>query len=240
MVERQRPTPAQETSPLHEQGGLTTEHWQYIASLDFDDPRINQYAQAKAAGLIDEEQGPFIGSRHWQNIYYEMLKRTEDYGKLVGFVLRRTNFHLSQGIREFAGEEKSRVATFDDYYSQKGEAFYLDDASSWGGGVPASKVYWVPEKNTWQQDSFEIVYRLSASCEERSTFTANNQIILDHWLLMKEEVENPIHTSPNELLRIVREEVPVEELIERVRQKRSDYQLVVGWEKPIPKATQER
>ena len=57
---------------------------------------------------------------------------------------------------------------------------------------------------------------------------------------MKEEVENPIHTSPNELLRIVREEVPVEELIERVRQKRSDYQLVVGWEKPIPRAAQGR
>ena len=212
---------------------LTPEHWKLIASLDFDDPKINQYALGKANGLIDEEQGPFIGSRHWQTIYHEMLKRTEDYGKLIGVVLRRTNFHLAQEIREFAGG-KRRVATFDDYYSQKGEAFYLDDASSWGGGVPASKVYWVSEKNTWQQDSFEIVYRLSASCEERSTFTANNQIILDHWLLMKEEVEDPIHTSPDELLRIVREKVPVEGLIERLMGKRPNYMLVVGWGKPIP------
>ena len=51
---------------------------------------------------------------------------------------------------------------------------------------------------------------------------------------MKEEVEDPIHTSPDELLRIVREKVPVEGLIERLMGKRPNYMLVVGWGKPIP------
>lgn len=236
MTERQTSPSAQEPPHLHEQGGLTPEHWRFISSLRFSDPKINQYALAKAVGLIDEEQGPYIGRRHWNAIWLEMYERTIGLERLVRKALSPTNLHLAEEIKEFAFKESCRVATFDDCYSKKGEAFYLDDASSWGGGTPASKVYWAPEKNTWQHDFVETVYRISAPWEEIKTLTASSQIILDHWLLTDAELENPIHTSPNELMRVVREKVSVEELIERLRHKSPDYLQVAGWEKPIPQA----
>ncbi len=236
MVERQRPT-APETSPLREQGGLTLDHWQYIASLKFNDPKINQYTQAKAAGLIDEEQGPFIGSRHWQSIYYETLKKTDGFERLVGMILRPTNFHLAQEVRKLSEKERRRVITCNDYYSRMGADFDLDDNRKQYGLSLSSRAYWVPEKNTWYLNYSEVGFKHGMPWElEERTSIASSQIILNHWLLTEVELGDPIHTSPNELMRVIREKVPVEELIERIRRKRTDYKLVSGWEKPLPQA----
>ena len=92
---------AQESSPLHEQGGLTPAHWQYIASLKFNDPKINQYAQAKAAGLIDEDQGPFIGSRHWIEISNTAQGRTLGFTGAYRKWFKTDDFRLSSKIVEY-------------------------------------------------------------------------------------------------------------------------------------------
>ena len=58
---------AQETSPLHERGGLTPEHWAVIAKLLPKKSKASQFALAVLDGRIDPSNfshREYLGKRH--------------------------------------------------------------------------------------------------------------------------------------------------------------------------------
>ena len=204
MVERPTPPSAQETSPLHEQGGITPDHWQEVLrTLPNGDTKIAQYAQAVIAGRIDDRgytHREYLGERHWKEI------RTLNTSKVP-------SSRLNLEIAAYSLLEEMVGLTLDDhYYYQRARDKFLYKVNN------EKSLKWMGGKGAWRD-----YYRQIGQEETDKTGIFKGKIkrlLLYEWLLAEGEVEDPLHKSPEELHRFAREKVTEHTLKERLR----DYQ----------------
>ncbi len=127
MVERQRPTSAQEASPLHEQGGLTTGHWKEILSQI--DGAYNEEARtvkrfATEIGLHPTMLKQYgheerLGRRHWNFIAGLNAKKRLREPRRILFILpdriTTVDSEIMLEVQEFAVQEENAIYTLNDH-----------------------------------------------------------------------------------------------------------------------------
>lgn len=250
MPERELQTSEQVN--LHERGGLTPAHWQEVIkrirdSRDAIAQKVMTYAQKVISGEFPDSgfhHRSFLGRRHWRVLSQIKTKdKLETHGKIafleIPFLIR-TEFvdnQLASEITKYADLEKNLHYTLDDYFNSEPFGKYMFDRLNriWhslysyeevvpatpGGNLPATSSDW------------------SRYDEHTETFTGslkliNENPILNLFLLTKDEVQDPLHTPPQELEQILRG-ISVEILNGRLRaylnRQAEQYQLVGGWEK---------
>jgi len=235
MTER-RPATAQERAPLKEKGELTPEHWLFIAGLEFDDPKIIDYARAKAAGLIDEEQGPFLGRRHWKAIRKACDDLTYNplfnpIKTLVRYTYRRKQHRLAKDITAFLPFSGDQDCTLDDHFSED-----FDRVETHAIGEEkhdrASYYKWDKERQSWL--AIEVLTQ-----RHNEVPLENPKLIADKWLLELGGVHDIVHKSPDDLLQMTRR-LPEQVLVYKlgISENAGIYsnEPFSGWEKPIPQA----
>ena len=223
----ERPGPPEHAEELPQ---LTPEHWQLIAGLKFNDPKITQYAEAKAAALIDDEQEPYIGKRHWNAISDAASEITERVQTKIRFTpftrQKKVQSEMGKQIMDFADGKAESTFTLNDIFEMRNNASIITYQ-----GPHELDPGEVTENLWWDSDSW---YHTYAGRKVYETEIPSDEFILKYFYLSEEEVLDPIHTSPDELMRLVRN-IPETELIERSNISRVTGKIL-GWEKPIPQA----
>ena len=263
MPEREPQT--SEKVNLYERGGLTPAHWQKVIKrvckpdyrrfgkpgYDETTAKIVAYATKVISGEFPDSgfhHGRFLGQRHWIVLSGIKTKDKLDTHRKIAFIdipfLIKTDFvenQLAEEIREYADLEKGFKYTLDDYLYVNTPAAhqYMYDRLNkiWcsidyeeivvpatpGGYLPATSSDW-----SRYDEHTETVKRVSK--------LTNANPILNLYLLTQDEVDDPLHTSPEEFESILRG-VPVGILNERLKgclgEEAQNHQSVGGWEKEI-------
>lgn len=243
MAEKHRPS--EQTTELLE---LNHEDWYFIASLKFRDTKINQYALAKAAGLIDEQQGPFMGHRHWREIFNTVstmkvpTKKGDPKQQLLEEISRSAytaslrNFTLND---YYAEEDRTKINihhTRDGEVDETVDIVWSDETCSW----QRAKEIWVIDMLP-RGSGGDIMPSVKDHKEHTEPATSEDEKkILNSWMLTKNVVPYPIGTSPQELVRIAKEKITAGILNGKLRVRLGEdakyYKSIGGWEKPIPQA----
>ena len=250
---------------LYERGGLTPAHWQEVIKLirktgepcdemdvmirygrrlitgkpiveepqDEQSKKVVAYARKVISGEYsdhDFHHRQYLGCRIWNFI---SVLAARDRTKRPRILLpwprtEQTDNQLVEEIDQYATAEQKGIFNLDDYFDvylvRQGIVTlnYGQEHLRWSIGV------WKLFENVSEEGEYPYY-------EERGN--ADEGSLLNKWLLTKSEVIDPIHTSPEELYQIVRDEVPVEVLKERLRQhldsQQRKIQLIGNWEKEI-------
>ena len=202
MAERPQPTSAQETTPLHERGGLTPKHWEEVVTLrealGFNGEKIVAYAQKVISGEFPDRgfhHRMYLGQRHWkllagQNRFKEnVIKR--DYSIRKPFTLPLTRIEIVdlasdtfKEAREYARFEAGKSYTLNDYLPTINNSGWI--GSEW---VLSGESYgWKHGTPIGFPDYTETI-----------NYDNPPESILSRNLLSFAEVPDPVHTSPETL-----------------------------------------
>lgn len=250
MAERPIPTSAPESSPLHERGRLTTEHWQFIAQKLPRKYKIKKFAKAILDGTIDEEDSDqYLGKRHWRELDVYFYRHT------IGFIPEMTVGYesryktLAKEIMNFARlKEKATEVSIDDKLAEAleestqvgpGEMNFI---GNWYWGREETGWYWSRLKRGWYQryitDTWEEreygpdygyrdVTKVKYTRDWLGKHTQDTSILTNRFLLQPDtDIRKIKHKSPGALVRLVRSQ-------REAVTKRTG----LRWEKPIPQAT---
>lgn len=247
MQERRLQT--QEVADLHEQGGLTLSHWQEVVERigepkNKTEQKLIYYAQKVISGDFPDSGSyhrEYLGRRHWQRLSFINTKdkiktpRKVPPWPKISYIVNP----IVEEIKSYAEAETKAVYSLDDYFNSEPFGKYMFDRLnriwcslySYEEVVPATPGGYLPATSSdWSRYD-----------EHTETFTGSLKLIdenpiLNLFLLTKDEVQDPLHTPPQELEQILRS-ISAEILNGRLRaylnKQAEQYQLVGGWEKEI-------
>lgn len=242
MAERQVPQLTEQAPVVPE---LTTKHWQLIASLEFDDPKINEYALAKAEGRIDEELEPFIGNRHWK----EIVKRIKPFKEgIKGFIAKRLDAKKHKLAVELAlvAETAQNTFTIDDIFIDlSSKKRYVDN--EWHEHYTVTETAnWDQERKQWRYTEHTKGTVLNYSKGYHSDVNdfyerwghelVTDKILFDLLPINETEIGHPSAISLDQIIEMAKTNIPEHVLIERSRKLKGKGANIRGWEKPIPQA----
>ena len=249
--ERQRPDSAQESSSLHEQGGLVPEHWQFIAEKLPRKYKIKKFAKAVIDGIVDEENsGQYLGRRHWWELADYFHKHT------TGHIPELTVGHTSRYrimAEEIIGFSRIREATTEVTIDDKlARALIIstpigsgktNSMENWLTGREETGLFWSRVKRGWYyryvRDPREKRDKKPRTKDNRHfrkveftrdwivDRTLGASILTKRFLLdPNTDIRKIKHKSPGALVRLARSQC------EAIAQRTG-----LSWEKPIPEAT---
>jgi len=180
---------------IHEQGGLTTQHWEILSRVTTKKSKAREFAKAVLNGCIDPSNfrhREYLGSRHW----IEVVKSLKPFKKGVNhFLVRKLNpakYQLVQELEVFADKERSLSYTLDDYIARLG----LNINVIWG------TLKWSKMDKIWE--TYFQFAKITKSGKARYRWYREGptppDVILNSWLLSENECLDPKHTAPDILL----------------------------------------
>ncbi|OGH38136.1 MAG: hypothetical protein A3B44_01040 [Candidatus Levybacteria bacterium RIFCSPLOWO2_01_FULL_38_21] len=249
MAERPNPPSVQESSPLHERGPLTSEHWQELLPLieearsQIDSPsiitpreteesqRIIEYGQAVIDRRIKDtimNNALFLGRRHLSVIASVVFKAIK-HSQITSPKLKEVDsfFHDQYG-------SPSRY-TCDDYYyymlSYHGRIPNITGGDP-GSGVTPGCYQWSEEHQMWRRYYYYYNQDGPSGVREDSGFFHGHidRAILQHFLLEKNELKDPKRMRVVELLAFIKDNIAVEVLNKRFSERRYKGKLQNIWE----------
>jgi len=251
----------QKRQEIHE-AGLSMEHLQEILKLgNRISPKILGYSQAVIEGKISDvefQHREYLGNRHWDELLNKLSSKAP-------------TTPLEREIAAYAYEERYERFTLDDYFDQiifwtKVEVSRFergrhipDDIRSltysgdqWFNQLETSK----PDYAAGPVDPFgaDDWGRWRTDIKDKQPPNAwDLKLVSNRWLLEPEDVDDLIHTSPEQLVHIARNRISVDVLTTRLRDyldrteidwqkpwyiilipRGSKVRKIRGWEKPIP------
>lgn len=246
MTERPGPPSANESSPLHERGGLSVAHWQVVleevqAWISEIDTRPARYAQAVIQGEISDDHRQYLGSRDWDRLEFIFSVHDEQLNR------------VQQEVLDFARREVRYQFTIDDYYYQNVKFFRIfRDMLPHEFEYSSGKISWDAKTKSWSRykyipETYED-YGLAGFTVATEGYWDEfppsffqgpmKRRLAKFWLLKSSEIGDILHKSPGEIYSFARDNIAPQLLNKRLSKylgnRASDYQLVGGWEKPIP------
>lgn len=218
---------------IHERGGLTPAHWTEIFNLLSKNYRnlrskdqklakdIFGYAKSVVAGKIidkDFQNRNSLDARHWSMVESEFCLESPFMARSLRqhVLLERSDgpvLKLHQEIYLFAICESLHSVNFDALINKitnhcKDNFITIDLPSEKQGDVGYS-LRWSNDDQAWHRIKYELTrHTYGASSETTDLGEVSEEYdksIHDHWLLTPNEVSNPIHTSPQNLVVSLRE-----------------------------------
>src|SRR3989344_2332420 len=255
MVERQRPTSAQESPPLHERGGLTLAHWEVLAKITPKASKVREFAKAVLDGRIDPSNfshREYLGRRHWRIVNTNILDATEGFNKIIGIAFNRRNYQLTKEVKNYVVSEDGTYISLNDIIKPIEKVAVSDHID------PHEYLKWDGFSRSWQHitiveewelppdnrdilgdTNFQSMPTIKTSERVQQIKSAHVERILSRFVLLTEDVQtNAVKLSPQELLNIAQTNVQPEKLQERIRERGvvPDTTQIGGWEKLIPQA----
>lgn len=251
MSERLYPTFAQESSPLHEQGGLTPKHWQFIAEKLPRKYKIKKFAKAILDGTIDErDSNQYLGRRHWWELADYFHKHTTGYipELTVGHTSRYRT--MAEEIMGFARiREETTEITIDDKLAR---ALIIstpvgpgktNSIENWLTGREETGLFWSRLKRSWyyryvrdpreEREKKPIANgnryfkKVKYARDWLVNQTIGTSILINRFLLDPDtDIRKIKHKSPGALVRLARSQP------EAVAKRTG-----LRWEKPIPQVS---
>lgn len=219
---QERETQAPEQVHLHERGGLTPAHWQEVLDLlaIYDNPtraKITHYGQAVINGEVEDHNfnhRNYLGHRHWDEIASSLRHQ-------------KNTSPIAKEVEIYAILERSVSFSLDDFFDRHKRRYgvgvsYKRDI----GSIRREDLVW--SNNTWRLQVEKTYYPpYDPDCDpgpapdpvlskKEKSKRAATQTLLHHWLLNKKEVHDPLHTSPEQLLALLRNQIPPDLLLTRV------------------------
>jgi len=220
---------------------LTGDHWEYIANMDWIDPKINQFAHAVVNKRLtgdNQNHQLFLGQRHWKEIEDVTWKRTYGLSKAVGMVVRHRNFTLSSEIYRYAIDQIHHGSySLNDHYASLEFNIIGEFVSDW-----ETHYYWNSSEGAWYSRTPAPQTRSDGRRKFQKQEATDDEIkdnVLYHFLLKKEDgVIKPAKLNPDALELIARTKISPITLIARLREYDKKMRLVtklkgrnvIGWE----------
>lgn len=258
MPEREPQTSEQVN--LHERGGLTPEHWQFLSKIKFKDNKINRFASALNRGVINgdiETHRQYLGQRHWREISNTAEIKLNSALYILVRKIWPDDYVTTRQVKGFASREANSYLTLDDFILSRRLNLRInipDKESQW--------LMWNEKSSQWHHyreaylgrdikdlryvgwwDEGETVERMFKTVDlgvDRSSQA--DKLIAAHFELTSEELPCASSSSPEAILDIARNTIADGDYLNRViAANERDFQrrlsfsrlAVYGWEKEI-------
>jgi len=220
MLTPEREPQVSEKVNIHERGGLTPTHWQEVVKriaqgqwrLGETSAKIVAYAQKVISGEFPDSgfyHRRFLGHRHWRYIAildtrYKVKtpRRFPPWPKTTWI-----KNDLPQEIREFARSEQRKTYTLNDYIDDLPEKVSVDSKRS-SEYEESRDFVWDLKKGRWETRIYSARLARSYNEYDETSITFEDSVdinlLLSYFLLTKEEVPNPKHTSPEDMKQILK------------------------------------
>lgn len=225
-----------ERTNIHEHGGLTPEHWREVVDRigepkNKTDQKLINYAQKVISGDFPDSGSyhrEYLGHRHWLRLSFINTKdkiitpRKLPPWPKISYIVNPT----VEEIKSYAKAETKAVYTLDDYFnivfsSNNDTLRFNRKANCW-------------EEYEWGEDSGGPGMGLSGGMTYKAS--ADSNLLLTSWLMEEGDVLDPVHTNPDQLIKILKN-IPIEILNARLKEqigvRAKFYQRVGNWEKEI-------
>lgn len=205
----ERGAQASEKFNPHERYGLTSDHWQFIAKLigkpknDIEE-KIIAYGQKVISGEFQDtefQHRRFLGERHWRSIYILLINWPPIF---------HTDKVIARKLEFFIDRELHATYSLNDYIDSRinelKSGIYLGtfESGRYVDGEKADQEYrtlsWDESSRKWNL-KIEAVIEVYRGYTKSAKFTidADEQSILNTFLLTPDEVGDPKEKSPYEL-----------------------------------------
>ncbi len=225
--------------------------------------KIVAYAQKVISGEFPDtgfHYKEYLGRRHLSVLERKVIVRTRGLNVLVTRMLNSSKLALLRDIENFSKASFFKYETFNDIVGVRQEPFSIHAVND------IHHLKWSEKDKTWHLivEEAEYVYdsdrkRIQEGWiifpdppmryEYRDIGSAVNtsnpdkdrpaieSALLKCYFLEKDELDDPIHTSPSQLVEILKTKVPDEVLKERIKNYRERMRMpltnISGWEKEI-------